>query len=62
MGINHSEIILRNSSGIGILELIGDNLAFACHAKYEYGTKMGERILEQNDLIYDIMVKKKAQN
>lgn len=45
-GINHSEIILHNSSGIGMLELIGDNLAFASHTKYEYRTKIGERILE----------------
>lgn len=48
-GVNRSEIMVRNKSGIGILALTGDNLAFTCNGKYDYGTRMGEWLLEPGD-------------
>jgi hypothetical protein len=48
-GINRSEIFVRNSKGIGILAFQSNNSTFTCNAKYDYGTRMGDWLLEQGD-------------
>jgi hypothetical protein len=49
-GINRSEILIYNSKGIGILSLHSNGSVFTCNAKYDYGTKMGDWLLEKDDI------------
>ena len=48
-GLNRSQILLRNSKGIGILTFQSSDSSFTCYAKYDYGTRMGDWLFEEGD-------------